>query len=69
MKVVGGIYAIVGLVALIDLATTWGVISSLLISGMAVFTTAAWVTYASADAVSDLGEYKNLDICLEGKGY
>ena len=69
MKVVGGIYGVAGLVALIDLATTGGVISSLLIPGMAVFTAAAWVTYASADAVSELGEYKNLETCLEGKGY
>ena len=69
MIVVGGIYGVAGLVALIDLATTGGVISSLLIPGMAVFTAAAWVTYASADAVSELGEYKNLETCLEGKGY
>ena len=69
MKVVGGIYGVAGLVALIDLATTGGVISSLLIPGMAVVTAAAWVTYASADAVSELGEYKNLETCLEGKGY
>ena len=69
MKVVGGIYGVAGLVALIDLASTGGVISSLLIPGMAVITAAGWVTYASADAVSELGEYKNLETCLEGKGY
>ena len=69
MKVVGGIYGIAGVVALIDLATTGGVISSLLIPGMAVITAAGWVTYASADAVSELSEYKNLETCLEDRGY
>ena len=69
MKVVGGIYGVAGLVALIDLATTGGVISSLLIPGMAVITAAGWVTYASADAVSELSEYKNLETCLEDRGY
>lgn len=44
MKVVGGIYGVAGVVALIDLATTGGVISSLLIPGMAVITAAGWVT-------------------------
>ena len=69
MKVVGGIYGVAGVVALIDLATTGGVISSLLIPGMAVITAAGWVTYASADAVSELSEYKNLETCLEHRGY
>ena len=69
MKVVGGIYGVAGVVALIDLATTGGVISSLLIPGMAVITAAGWVTYASADSVSELSEYKNLENCLEDKGY
>jgi hypothetical protein len=69
MKVVGGIYGVAGVVALIDLATTGGVISSLLIPGMAVITAAGWVTYASADAVSELSEYKNLETCLEDRGY
>ena len=69
MKVVGGIYGVAGVVALIDLATTGGVISSLLIPGMAVITAAGWVTYASADAVSELSEYKNLENCLEDRGY
>ena len=69
MKVVGGIYGVAGVVALIDLATTGGVISSLLIPGMAVITAAGWVTYASADAVSELSEYKNLETCLEDKSY
>ena len=57
------------MIALIDLATTGGVISSLLIPGMAVITAAGWVTYASADAVSELSEYKNLETCLEDRGY
>ena len=69
MKVVGGIYGVAGVVALIDLATTGGVISSLLIPGMAVITAAGWITYASADAVSELSEYKNLETCLEDRGY
>ena len=69
MKVVGGIYGVAGVVALIDLATNGGVISSLLIPGMAVITAAGWVTYASADAVSELSEYKNLETCLEDRGY
>ena len=69
MKVVGGIYGVAGVVALIDLATTGGVISSLLIPGMAVITAAGWVTYASADAVSELSEYKNLETCLEDRCY
>ena len=69
MKVVGGIYGVAGVIALIDLATTGGVISSLLIPGMAVITAAGWVTYASADAVSELSEYKNLETCLEDRGY
>ena len=37
--------------------------------GMAVIAAAGWVTYASADAVSELGEYKNLETCLEEKDY
>lgn len=69
MKVVGGIYGVAGVVALIDLATTGGVLSSLLIPGMAVITAAGWVTYASADAVSELSSYKNLETCLEEKDY
>ena len=69
MKVVGGVYGLAGVVALIDLATTGGVISSLLMPGMAVITAAGWATYASADAVSELSEYKNLEACLENRGY
>lgn len=69
MKVVGGIYGVAGLLGIIDLATTGGTISSLLMPGMAVIAAAGWVTYASADAVSELGEYKNLETCLEEKGY
>ena len=69
MKVVGGIYGVAGLLGIIDLATTGGIISSLLMPGMAVIAAAGWVTYASADAVSELGEYKNLETCLEEKGY
>lgn len=37
--------------------------------GMAVIPAAGWATYASADAVSELGDYKNLETCLEEKGY
>jgi len=69
MKVVGGIYGVAGVVALIDLATTGGALSSLLIPGMVVITAAGWVTYASADAVSELSAYKNLETCLEEKDY
>ena len=69
MKAVGGIYGVAGLLGIIDLATTGGVISSILMPGMAVITAAGWVTYASADAVSELGEYKNLETCLEEKDY
>ena len=69
MKVVGGVYGSVGLLALIDLATTGGVFASLLMPGVAVISAAGWVTYASADAVSELGAYKNLEICLEEKDY
>jgi len=69
MKVVGAIYGVAGVLALIDLATTGGIISSLLIPGMAVITAAGWVTYASADSVSELREHKNLETCLEDKGY
>ncbi len=69
MKVVGGYFGIVGLIALIDVATTGGWISSLLLPGVAIFTAGSWVVYASADAVSELGEYKNLENCLERKGY
>jgi hypothetical protein len=69
MKVVGGIYGIAGVVAVIDLATSGGIISSLLIPGMAAISAAGWVTYASADAVAELSEYKNLENCLEDKGY
>jgi hypothetical protein len=36
---------------------------------MAVITAAGWVTYASADAVSELSAYKNLETCLEEKDY
>ena len=69
MKAVGGIYGVAGLLGIIDLATTGGIISSLLMPGMAVIAAAGWVTYASADAVSELGEYKNLETCLEKKDY
>ena len=69
MKVVGGVSGGVGLLALIDLATTGGVVASLLIPGVAVITAVGWTTYASADAVSELGAYKKLEICLEEKDY
>lgn len=69
MKVVGGAYGAAGLLALIDLATTGGFVASLLIPGVAVITALGWTTYASADAVSELGAYKNLEICLEEKDY
>ena len=69
MKVVGGIYGVAGLLGIIDLANTGGTISSFIMPGMAVIAAAGWVTYASADAVSELGEYKNLETCLEEKGY
>ena len=36
---------------------------------MAVITAVGWTTYASADAVSELSVYKNLEICLEEKDY
>ena len=69
MKVFGGFYGLAGIAGVIDLATTGGVISSILLPGMVVITAAGWVTYASADAVSELSEYKNLENCLEDKGY
>ena len=69
MKAVGGIYGVAGLLGIIDLATTGGIISSLLMPSMAVIAAAGWVTYASADAVSELGEYKNLETCLEEKDH
>lgn len=69
MKVFGGFYGLAGLAGVIDLATTGGVISSILLPGMVVITAAGWVTYASADEVAELSEYKNLETCLEEKGY
>ena len=69
MKVFGGFYGLAGLAGVIDLATTGGVISSVLLPGMVVITAAGWVTYASADEVAELSEYKNLETCLEDKGY
>ena len=69
MKVFGGFYGLAGLAGVIDLATTGGVISSILLPGMVVITAAGWVTYASADEVAELSEYKNLENCLENKGY
>ena len=69
MMVFGGFYGLAGLAGIIDLATTGGVISSILLPGMVVITAAGWVTYASADAVSELSEYKNLETCLEDRGY
>jgi len=69
MKTVGGVYGAAGLLALIDLATTGGFFSSILIPGVAVVTAVGWTTYASADAVSELSVYKNLEICLEEKDY
>ena len=69
MKVFGGFYGLAGLAGIIDLATTGGVISSVLLPGMVVITAAGWVTYASADEVAELSEYKNLETCLEDKGY
>ena len=69
MKIVGGYFGVVGLIALIDIATTGGIISSILLPGAAIFTAGAWTMYASADTVSELGEYKNLETCLEEKDY
>ena len=69
MKLFGGFYGLAGLAGVIDLATTGGVISSILLPGMVVITAAGWVTYASADEVAELSEYKNLENCLEDKGY
>ena len=36
---------------------------------MVVITAAGWVTYASADEVAELSEYKSLENCLEDKDY
>ena len=36
---------------------------------MTVVTSAGWAAYASADEVAELSEYKNLETCLEEKGY
>lgn len=69
MKVFGGFYGLAGLAGVIDLATTGGVISSVLLPGMVLITAVGWVTYASADEVSELSEYKNLETCLEDRGY
>ena len=69
MKTVGGVYGAAGLLALIDLATTGGFFASLFIPTFAVITAVGWTTYASADAISELGAYKNLEICLEKKDY
>ena len=69
MKTVGGVYGDAGLLALIDLATTGGFFASLFIPTFAVITAVGWTTYASADAVSELSVYKNLEICLEEKDY
>ena len=69
MKTVSGVYGAAGLLALVDLATTGGFFATILIPGMAVMTAVGWTTYASADAISELGAYKNLEICLEKKDY
>ena len=69
MKTVGGVYGAAGLLALIDLATTGSFFASLFIPTFAVITAVGWTTYASADAVSELSVYKNLEICLEEKDY
>ena len=69
MKTVGGVYGAAGLLTLIDLATTGGVFATFFIPSMALITAVGWTTYASADAVSELGVYKNLEICLEEKDY
>jgi len=69
MKTAGGVYGAAGLLALIDLATTGGFFASLFIPTFAVITAVGWTTYASADAVSELSVYKNLEICLEEKDY
>ena len=69
MKTVGGVYGAAGLLTLIDLATTGGVFATFFIPSMALITAVGWTTYASADAVSELGAYKNLEICLEEKDY
>ena len=55
--------------ALIDLATTGGVFASFFIPSIAVITALGWTTYASADAISELSAYKNLEICLEDRSY
>ena len=64
----GGFYGLAALAGVIDLATTGGVISSILLPGVVVITAVGWVTYASADEVAELSEYKNLENCLEDKG-
>ena len=69
MKIFGGFYGLAGLAGIIDLAATGGVISSILLPGMVVITAAGWVTYASADEIAKLSEHKNLENCIEDKGY
>ncbi len=69
LKAVGGVYGAAGLLTLIDLATTGGFFASIVIPGVAVMTAVGWTVYASADAVSELSAYRNLEICLEDKGY
>lgn len=69
MKTFGGVYGNSGLLALIDLATTGGIFSSIFIPSIAVITALGWITYASTDAISELSAYKNLEIFLEDRSY
>jgi len=69
LKRVGGAYALGGLIVAADLATTGGVVTTLLVLPYSMIAIATWTLYASADALSELGSYKGLETCLEKKGY
>ena len=69
MKIVGAVYGTAGLLALIDLATTGGTLAYIFMPSLAVITAASWTTYASAEAISELSAYINLENCLEEKSY
>jgi len=69
LKRVGGAYGLGGLIVAVDLSTTGGIVTRLLVLPYSMIAMATWTLYASADALSELGSYKGLEVCLEKKGY
>ena len=69
IKTFGGYTGLVGAFAVIDILTTGGALFQILVLPTSLIAIAGWSLYSSADALSALGQYKNLETCLENNGY